>query len=306
VKARAILNPRAGLKARHALESLRSGRPTWHALDIVLTEAPGDATRLAREAAERGDDAVIAVGGDGTVNEVAAGLVGTGTALGVVPMGSGNGLARTLGLPLRPAAALIALESAVTRRMDVGRVTDRIFLNVAGAGFDAVVGEDFHAHGRAGGRRGVLTYVRLSARRIFSYVPESWTLRAGEHRFEGRALVVAFVNGRQYGGGATLSPGGRMDDGAFEVMVIEDAPAWELLLGAPRLFLGGLERFRPYKLYPATEAVLEGPAAFPHHRDGEPEEPVARLEVRLDRLALSVLVPEKTASDPRGPFGTSV
>lgn len=305
MKARAILNPRAGLKARKALESLRSGRPTWRALDIVLTEGPGDATRLAREAAERGDDAVLAVGGDGTVNEVAAGLVGSATALGVVPMGSGNGLARTLGLPLRPAAALVALESAVTRRMDVGRANGRLFLNVAGAGFDAAVGEDFHAHGRRGGRRGVLTYVRLSARRIFSYVPESWTLRAGEHTFSGRALVVAFVNGRQYGGGATLSPGGRMDDGAFEVVVIEDAPAWELLLGAPRLFLGGLEGFRPFKLIPATEAVLEGPAAFAFHRDGEPEEKVARLEVRLDRLALSVLVPERTARDPRGPFGSS-
>lgn len=303
MKARAILNPRAGLKARRALESLRAGRPTWRALDVVLTEAPGDATRLAREAAERGDDAVIAVGGDGTVNEVAAGLVGSGTALGIVPMGSGNGLARTLGLPLRPAAALVALETAVTRRMDVGRANGRIFLNVAGAGFDAVVGEDFHAHGRRGGRRGILTYVRLSARRIFSYLPETWTLRAGGRSFGGKALVVAFVNGRQYGGGATLSPGGRMDDGSFEVAVIEDAPAWELVLGAPRLFLGGLDRFRPFRLFPATEAVLEGPAAFPHHRDGEPEAPVARLEVTLDRRALSVLVPARTANDPRGPFG---
>ena len=88
--------------------------------------------------------------------------------------------------------------------------------------------------------------------------------------------------------------------------MIEDAPAWELLLGAPRLFLGGLERFRPYRLFPATEAVLEGPAPFPHHRDGEPEEPVARLEVTLDRRALSVLVPARTARDPRGPFGANL
>jgi len=217
-------------------------------------------------------------------------------------MGSGNGLARTLGVPLRPEAALGAMGHAVVRRMDVGRANGGLFLNVAGAGFDAAVGEDFHQHGRRGGRRGVFTYVRLSAGRVFSYVPQTYTLRAGDATFEGRALVIAFVNGRQYGGGAVLSPKGRLDDGVFDVAVIEAAPAWELMLGAPRLFLGGLERFRPFRLLRATEAVLEGPTAFPHHRDGEPEPAVEQLEIRIEPRALDVLVPRTTAEDPDGPF----
>lgn len=300
---RAVLNPRAGLRARRAMEALTSGLPSWEPIDIALTQGPGHATELARESVERGDAAVLAVGGDGTVNEVAAGLVGSKTALGVIPMGSGNGLARTLGLPLKPEGALNALEHAVVRHMDVGRANGGIFLNVAGAGFDAAVGEDFHHHGRRGGRRGVLTYVRLSAARVFSYVPGTYSLRAGEATFEGRALVVAFVNGRQYGGGAVLSPKGRLDDGVLDVALIEAAPAWELLLGAPRLFLGGLESFRPFRLLSCTEAVLEGPAPFPHHRDGEPEPAVTRLEVRLQPRALEVLVPREIASDPDGPFG---
>lgn len=303
MRVRAILNPRAGLKARRALAALEGGLPSWPPIEIVMTQGPGDAGRLAREAAERGDDAVIAVGGDGTVNEASSGLVGSATALGVIPMGSGNGLARTLGVPLNPEGALNALEHAVRRRMDVGRVNGGLFLNVAGAGFDAAIGEDFHAHGRRGGRRGVFTYVRLSARRVFSYVPETYVLRAGDQSFEGRALVVAFVNGRQYGGGAILSPRGRLDDGTFDVAIIEAAPAWELLLGAPRLFLGGLDSFRRFKLFSATEAVLEGPAPFLHHRDGEPEPASTRLEVRIDPGALNVLVPRLTADDPAGPFG---
>src|SRR4029450_1431310 len=110
------------------------------------------------------------------------------------------------------------------RRMDVGRRTGRLFLNGAGAGFDAMVGEDFHAHGRRGGRRGIFTYGPLSAVRLFSYTPESYALRAGDQIFEGRALVVAFVNGRQYGGGATLSPLGRLEDGVFAVGVIGARP----------------------------------------------------------------------------------
>ena len=302
MRVRAILNPRAGLRARRALDALRAGLPSWEPIDIALTQGPGDASRLARESAERGDHAVLAVGGDGTVNEAASGLLGSHTALGVIPMGSGNGLARTLGVPLRPEGALNALEHAVVRRMDVGRANGGIFLNVAGAGFDAAVGHDFHHHGRRGGRRGVFTYVRLSAARVFSYVPETYTLRAGDHTFEGRALVIAFVNGRQYGGGAILSPKGRLDDGVLDVAVIEAAPAWEILLGAPRLFLGGLEGFRPFRLLPATEAVLEGPVAFPHHRDGEAEPEVTRLEVRVEPRALEVLVPRLTADDPDGPF----
>lgn len=302
MRVRAILNPRAGLKARRAMEALGAGLPSWEPIAVAVTTGPGDAGRLARESAALGLDAVLAVGGDGTVNEVASGLIGTPTALGVIPMGSGNGLARTLGLPLRPEAALGALEHAVVRKMDVGRVNGAPFLNVAGAGFDAAIGEDFHAHGRRGGRRGVFTYVRLSARRVFSYVPETFRLRAGDQSFEGRALVVAFVNGRQYGGGAVLSPRGRLDDGVFEVAVVEAAPAWELLLAAPKLFLGGLEGFRRFRLLPAAEAVLEAEAPFPHHRDGEPEAQVSRLDVRLDRGALHVLVPRATADDPGGPF----
>jgi diacylglycerol kinase (ATP) len=303
MRVRAVLNPRAGLKARRALAALQAGLPSWEPIEVAITEGPGDAGRLARESAERGDAACIAVGGDGTVNEAAGGLIGSATALGVIPMGSGNGLARTLGVPLNPEGALNALEHAVVRRMDVGRANGRPFLNVAGAGFDAAVGEDFHAHGRAGGRRGVFTYVRLSARRVFSYVPETFRLTAGAQGFEGRALVVAFVNGRQYGGGAVLSPNGRLDDGTFDVAIIEAAPAWELLLGAPRLFLGGLESFRRFRIFSATEAVLEGPAAFLHHRDGEPEPASARLEVTIEPRALAVLVPRATADDPAGPFG---
>jgi YegS/Rv2252/BmrU family lipid kinase len=302
MRVRAILNPRAGLRARRALVALRSGLPSWEPIEVALTREPGHASRLARESAERGDDALLAVGGDGTVNEAASGLIGSRTALGVIPMGSGNGLARTLGVPLRPEGALNALEHAVVRRMDVGRANGGLFLNVAGAGFDAAVGEDFHQHGRRGGRRGVFTYVRLSAARVLSYVPQTYTLRTGEQTFEGRALVIAFVNGRQYGGGAVLSPNGRLDDGVFDVALIEAAPAWELLVGAPRLFLGGLESFRPFRLLRTTEALLEGPVPFPHHRDGEPEPAVARLEVRLEPRALAVLVPRPTADDPDGPF----
>ena len=302
MKARAILNPRAGLAARRALHALEN-HPRWNGIDIKVTAARGDARGFASEAAGEGYDVVLSIGGDGTANETATGLIGSETALGLVPMGSGNGLARTLGIPLRPEAALDVLAVAVRRRMDVGMINGRPFLNVAGAGFDAQVGADFHAHGLRGGRRGLLTYVRLSLLRTWSYRADEWRLAAGEGAFEGRALVIAFVNGRQYGGGAVVAPGARLDDGLLDVVVIEDAPGLEMMWNATRLFLGGIENFRRYRHMPARTAVLEGSVPFVHHRDGEPEELAERLEVSVAPLALGILVPESIASRPAGPFG---
>ena len=305
MKTRAILNPRAGLAATRALRAIE-GHPAWRGTEVVVTTARGDARALAAEAAAAGYDAVLSIGGDGTANEVAWGLIGTDTALGLVPMGSGNGLARTLGIPLRAERAVDALSRAVRRRMDVGTVNGRPFLNVAGAGFDAEIGADFHAHGLRGGRRGVFTYVRLSLARTWSYRAEQWRLEAGDARFEGRALVVAFVNGRQYGGGAVVAPGARLDDGLLDVVVIEDAPRFEIAWNSTRLFLGGIEKFRRYRHFPARTAVLDGTGPFVHHRDGEPEGEAVRLEVSVQPLALAILVPATTANDPAGPFGCMV
>jgi YegS/Rv2252/BmrU family lipid kinase len=303
VRAIGILNPRAGVAARRALDALRADRPRWGKIEVRVTTAPGDARAWSAEAARDGLDAVFVAGGDGTANEAAWGLLGSQTALGLVPVGSGNGLARTLRIPLRPERALAALEDAVARRMDVGTVNERPFLNVAGAGFDATVGAEFHARGQRGGRRGIFTYVWMSVGQSLRYRAQQWTLQAGEQSFEGRAFVVAFVNGRQYGGAAVIAPGARLDDGLLDIVVLEDAPVAEVLWNAPRLFFGTIERFRRYRHVAASHALLTGAAPCVFHRDGEPEAAADRLDVRVQPRALSVLVPRATAEDPQGPFG---
>jgi len=302
VKAIAIANPRAGVAARRVAEAMRRPRGRWLELEMWTTSGPGEAQALARRAAESGCEVVLAVGGDGTANEVASGLLGTPTALGVVPGGSGNGLARTLRIPLDTDRALRELAEAVPMRMDVGRVNGRPFLNVAGAGFDAAVGEAFHERALRGGRRGLVSYARIAFAMSWTYRSEGFTLQAGAHRFEGRAWLVAFVNGRQYGGGAGIADGARLNDGLLDVVVVEDAPPLELLANAPRMYFGGLEGFRRYRRFPASSAVLSAPQPFPHHCDGEPRPPETKLEVGVDPKALTVLVPKATAEDPAGPF----
>jgi diacylglycerol kinase (ATP) len=300
-RALAVLNPRAGLAARRAAAALERSAH-WSGVRLHVTTRPGEAREVAAEAAAAGVELVLSLGGDGTANEIASGLLGTEAALGLVPVGSGNGLARTLGIPLDPDHALRLLADGVERRMDVGTANGRPFLNVSGAGFDAEVGADFQAHGQRGGRRGVLTYVRLSLRKTWSYQAESWVLEAGSQRFEGRALVVACMNGQQYGGGAVMAAGARLDDGLLDVVVIEDAPRFEIAWNATRLFLGGIEKFRRYRRFPAASAVLRANRPFLHHRDGEPEPAHASLEFGLRPGALRILVPRGTAEARTGPF----
>jgi YegS/Rv2252/BmrU family lipid kinase len=304
VRIRAILNPRAGLAAQRALEALRTDRASWPAIEVCLTEGPGDARRLARSAADDGVEVVLAVGGDGTANETAWGLLGSETALGIVPMGSGNGLARTIGLPLVPSEALDTLERAVVRRMDVGMLDDRPFLNVAGVGFDAAVGEAFHRRGRKGGRRGIFTYVRLTASMLFSYRAEKWALSTPHERYEGRALLVTFANGRQWGAAARLAPRARLDDGLIDFVVLQETPILELLANVPRLFLGRLDRSRRCRMIAASEAILtsDGPGEVLVHRDGEPEVASPEVRIRVEPGALKILTPAATAADPDGPF----
>lgn len=305
MKVRAILNPRAGLAAQRALGAFEAGTPEWGRIPVDATQAPGHARELARRAVAQGVELLLAAGGDGTMNEVADGLLGSQTALGVVPVGSGNGLARTLGIPLEPRAALAALAHGVTRRMDVGLVNGRPFLNVAGAGFDAHVGAAFHKHARRGGRRGILSYVRLSLQAVLRYEPAAFELEVdGAPGFSGRALVVAFANGRQYGAGAVLAPRARLDDGRLDVVVFQATSVARVLRQIPRLFQGTLAHSRAFRGFTLSRGSLRSAQPYPFHRDGEPEEASARLDVGLHALALCTRVSRAVHEDPQGPFAS--
>jgi YegS/Rv2252/BmrU family lipid kinase len=302
VKVRAILNPRAGVATHGTREAVERGHPSWSDYAVYLTREPGHATELAQEAVAGGADLVLAVGGDGTVNEVARGLLGSRVVLGIVPVGSGNGLARALRLPLRPRRAIASLASGVRRRMDVGFLNGLPFLNVAGAGFDATVARAFHERGRQGGRRGLLGYVRLSLRELRSYRPRPLRIETGSETLEFAPFVLTFANGPQYGSGAVINPGGRLDDGVLEVVTFDAGPLLRLMTAAPRLFLGSLDRAPGYRRLAATKVTVTADRPIAVHRDGDPEPPTERIDVELRSEALEIVVPAATAADPAGPF----
>jgi YegS/Rv2252/BmrU family lipid kinase len=256
---------------------------------VSLTEGPGHALALAQAAVAARASLVCAWGGDGTVNEVARALVGTGTALGIVPAGSGNGLARELGLPWDPTRALGVALGRRERVIDVGEVEGRLFVNVAGIGADARVAARFNA--RPGRRRGLWPYVWMGAYELFRHRAAEYTIRAGAETWSQEAIVVLCANGRQYGGGAVVAPTARLDDGQLDLVVVSPRPPLEALRDSLHLFRGTLDRAPGVRTarVPVIEITGRDPLLF--HVDGEPVSGGRTLTVRVLPAALRVRVP---------------
>jgi diacylglycerol kinase family enzyme len=283
-----IINPVAGgatpveARARMQLAEARlaeAGEPGR----IAASGRRGHARELAIDAVRQGARLVIAWGGDGTVNEVASALVNTGTMLGIVPGGSGNGLARELHLPADPAAAIDLAMLVSGRRIDAGEIGGRWFFSVAGIGFDAHVALAFDRD--LAGRRGFISYARITAR-------ELWRYRCGRYRIDGvapvSALLITFANSAQFGNGARIAPAARIDDGALDMVVFEERSRLRTLWGLPRLFTGGVARVSGVSIRQVTEAVVESDRPMVYHVDGEPVQGSTRLEARVHRGVLQV------------------
>ena len=253
--------------------------------DVVLTTAKGHGAALAQSYVSQGYDVIVAWGGDGTVNEIAGPLIGTPTALGVVPSGSGDGLARGLGLPSDPDRALRAALRAPSAAdaIDVGYLGDRHFLNIAGIGFDAAMATVFNQSRRRGG----MGYVKNGLRRVWSYESLGYALRLDDEVRDGRHFLVAFANGREYGNGIILAPNADPRDGWLDVVTVDAGPAWRQLWRSRRLAIGrdrsaeGVHRAR------VRSATVSGERLH-CHVDGETFEASGSLDVRIRPRALRV------------------
>jgi YegS/Rv2252/BmrU family lipid kinase len=223
------------------------------------------------------------------VNEVARALTGTGTALGIVPMGSGNGLARELDLPRDPARALGVALGRRERVIDVGDVEGRLFVNLAGIGLDAHVAERFNARHR--GRRGLWPYLAIGTREIFRYRARTYTLRVGGETWREEALAIVCANARQYGGGAVVAPTARPDDGHLDLVVVAPRPPLQALRDSLHLFRGTLDRAPGVRTARTPAVEIAGPEPILFHVDGEPVTGAPVVTVRVRPAVLRVRVP---------------
>jgi diacylglycerol kinase (ATP) len=255
---------------------------------VELTRAAGHGVDLARQARADGCTLVVAWGGDGTINEVASQLVGTGTTLGIVRAGSGNGLARELGIPARPGQALEIALAGRDRVIDVGEIEGHPFLNVAGIGFDAAMATEFNRMG--GERRGPMRYVLQVARAGLTYPASRYTIEVDGRRLEIDALVVAIANLAQYGSRAVIAPSAQPDDGLLDVVVIEGRGTLGRIGLAPRLFNRTIHKAPGVTVLRTTHVVVRTGHPVPFHVDGEPHAGGTVIEAHIHPAALRVRV----------------
>ena len=267
-----------------------------YAPDVRVTTGPGDAQRFATEAVASGAAVVAAWGGDGTVNGAAAGVAGTGVPLAIIPGGSGNGLARDLGIPFSPGAALTLAATGTSRAVDAGDLHGSLFFNVAGIGLDARIAGRLATVGH---RRGLMGFVLATVAELRAYEACAYSLSnvvdadgrplSGDI-VERRALFIALANSRQYGMGARIAPNALLDDGQMEVVIVEPMSGVQIARQLPALFGGRLEEGPGIVMRSAAAMDISCAAPIPFHVDGEPRVGPNRISLRTRRGVLMVKV----------------
>jgi diacylglycerol kinase (ATP) len=254
---------------------------------IVYTEFPGQATELCRTAVSEGFDVVAAVGGDGTVNEVGQALVGTDTALAIIPTGSGNGLARHLKIPRDPVKSVRLINAYHVRRIDTASINDKVFLSIAGIGYDAFVAKKF----AKASRRGFFSYFRIVSGEYPGYRPKKYTLEVDGKTIKRRALLIAFANSSQFGNNTSIYSKAAIDDGYVDLCILRRIPLFLMPFYVPLLFTKMFHKTHYIEIIRAKSATVIRKKGKTAHFDGDPVTMGKKLEMKVNPLSLKIIIP---------------
>lgn len=257
--------------------------------NIAFTEYAGHASELAYQYARMGFDAVVAVGGDGTVNEVARGLKNSQTALGIIPMGSGNGFARHLNIPIKPQKAIEMINHSEPISVDYGLANGRLFVSTCGTGFDAVVADHF----AGSNKRGFATYFQNVLKEVFSYQPQTYHLVGDGIDLTHKAFLITFANANQWGYEALIAPRASVQDGKMDIMLMSSHAILGSASLALRLFAGSIDDSHFMDTLRAKEITLERENQAPFHIDGDPVEMEKDIHIKIVPDGLRVLVEKR-------------
>lgn len=287
-----IVNPISGTAKKEALLSHLRGIFTPsrdYQSSFYKTQGAGDAYTAAVKFRDEKYDIVVAVGGDGTVNQVARGLVNSDTVLGIIPMGSGNGLARHLKLPRFPYRAIDVILHGKAQSIDAGRINDEVFFCTAGIGFEAVIGDRFNS----AGSRGLITYLEQCAKEYVNYRREEYKISIPGYEFKSKAFLITFANSSQWGNNVFIAPGADISDGMIDMVVWKRA----LLANLPLITAGLLMKTIQYSEFVDTfrcrEITITRQSDSLIQFDGESRRMGKELHISVIPKAVKVLVPEE-------------
>ncbi|HLG02821.1 MAG TPA: diacylglycerol kinase family protein [Bacteroidia bacterium] len=283
-----VINPRSGSdKKTDRLQFIRRSLSGNYESEIFVWEELQDRQRIFNSVLNGGFDIAVAVGGDGTVSQLAEALAGTEIALGIIPFGSGNGLARHLGIPMDRNAAMKILENGKIIRMDRGRFNNRSFFCTAGVGFDAHIGKLFVESSR----RGFKSYARMVLREFRSYEPENYTIEVDGKKIDREAVLITVANAGQYGNNAWIAPAARVCDGLLHISILKPFQWWNLPGIIFMLFRKKIDHSRFFESFCGNKISILRETEGATHYDGEPDVQGKEIVATVDAAVLKVMVP---------------
>ena len=289
-----IINPRAGVGYYKKVNRLVQKHldASKYDYELVLTQYQGHGYVLAAEAAGNGAAVVVAVGGDGTINEIAAALIGTEVVFGFIPTGSGNGLAHHLKMPINISKAVKVINEQEILQIDTLKINGKTCVSIAGMGFDAYIAELF----AKSSRRGFFPYLNFVIRSYFSYKPRTYIVESEDIRQEHTALMMSVANSSQWGFNVKISPEASLQDGFADICFVKKPPLYRLIFYVMELLTGNIHRNKTaIAIYRFSKCVIyeKNGVNQPFHIDGDPKERQAKLEVEILPKSLKIIIPKK-------------
>lgn len=287
-KIRFIVNPISGVGRQKVIEQLVSKKLNKNKFefDIVYTKYPKHATELSSEAAKQKIDIVVAVGGDGSVNEVSRGLIGTSTVMAIMPAGSGNGLARHLKIPMNLVKAMQIINLGNETIIDTVKINDETFVGMAGVGFDAHIGWEFSKFGK----RGFQSYLKVILREYPKYKCSDFELEIDGKKIQRNAFLISFANGSQYGNNAYIAPKALLNDGVVDICIMKRFPLRVVPHLVYRLFNQTMHECNFLETFQGREIILKQDCDIAHI-DGEPIKLGKEMRIKINPLSLKVIAP---------------
>lgn len=292
-----VINPISGTQNKtNILECVKSLLDKdKYAPEVIYTERAGHAIEIAAAKARENYFAVVAIGGDGTINEIARSLVHTSTALGIIPCGSGNGLARHLQIPMDVRKAVEIINGGNIDVIDYGKINDQPFFCTCGVGFDAFVSLKF----AQAGKRGPLTYIEKTLVESLKYKPETYELEIDGSPSRYKAFLIACGNASQYGNNAYITPQASMDDGLLDVTIIEPFTMFEAPSMAFQLFNKTIDQNSHIKTFQCRKLHIHRTKPGVAHYDGDPVMMGEDIDVQIMEKGLRVITPAQKQNDGR-------
>lgn len=290
IRVQAIINPISGVGSKRKIPKMIENICSEKNCDLTIsfTEYAGHASELTQAALNRGTQVILAVGGDGTVNEIARTMVHSDAVLGIIPKGSGNGLARELHIPMDVRRALDMIAKGHISTIDCCMANERVFFCTCGVGFDAAVSQKFANEKR----RGSLTYIKNTIEEYLSYKPEPYELLVDGQTIKEKAFLVACGNASQYGNNAFIAPHANIQDGQMDITILSPFTPLDIAPLAIQLFMKQIDRNSKIKTMKAQQMSIIRQRPGVMHLDGEPVMADSRIDISIMPKSLKVFTPD--------------